>query len=152
MWHEFDNESQIMSDNVGYWGKRCSTRRSLTQFQSFLLVLLELERRWACGEMSLHLFYLDVLLNQSVYPNDQRKSVYRPSWLIVIRFSAFNITFVMKMVICSLDTSSKKSSRFRNACRASDWWYHLISSSRFQYPNKTRRKTRKPLPGMTTSD
>ena len=30
-----------MSDNVGYWGKRCSARRSLEQFQSFLLVLLQ---------------------------------------------------------------------------------------------------------------
>ena len=41
MWYEFDNERQIMSDNVGYRGKRCSARRSLEQFQSFLLVLLQ---------------------------------------------------------------------------------------------------------------
>ena len=160
-----------------------SARRSLAQFQSFLLGLLELGRRLVGGEMSFHVFYLDILLIQSVYPNDQRKSVYRPSWLSVIRVSAYqynfrnennvsvlinpvrnhltvgtrarlttlgnigfsiqmsrrktctvihdsvssgsrliNITFVMKMVICSLDTPSKKSSHCWNACKADYAW------------------------------
>ena len=49
--------------------------------------------------MSFHLFYLVVLLNQSVYPNSQRKSVYRPSRL-KCRLSSvsrlINITFVLK--------------------------------------------------------
>ena len=40
--------------------------------------------RLAIGEMSFHLFCLVVLLIQSVYPNDQWKSVCRPSWLINI--------------------------------------------------------------------
>ena len=82
-----------MSDNVGWWGKRCSARRSLEQFQSFLLVLLELGRRLVGGEMSFHVFYLDVLLIQSVYLKKKKKSVYRPSWLSVIRDSAYQYNF-----------------------------------------------------------
>ena len=77
-----------------------SARRSLAQFQSFLLVLLQLGRRWACGEMSFHLLCLVVLMIQSVYPNDQRKSMYRPSWLIVIRFSAYQYNFRNENSIC----------------------------------------------------
>ena len=52
-------------------------------------------------EMSFHLLCLIVLLIQSVYPKDQRKSVYRPSRL-KCRLSSvsrlINITFVMKIV------------------------------------------------------
>ena len=137
-------------------------------------------RRLASGEMSFHVFYLDILLIQTTSPNDQRKSVYRPSWLSVIRVSACQYNFrnendvsvliyqarnhltvgtrvrrtsvnnigfsiprkpriktytVIPRTISSsltnhsfslwkwyfgLDIPSKKSSRFRNACRASD--------------------------------
>ena len=154
--------------------------------------------------MSFHLFYLDVLLIQSVYPNDQRKSVYRPSWLIVIKFSAYQYKFRNENSVSALihpvknhltvetrarrtslgniglgiprkprrktctviprtssssltnhpfslwkwyfssNTPSKKSSRFRNACRAYDWWHHhLISSSRIRYPNNLQKKNSK---------
>ena len=143
MWYEFDNESQIMSDNVGYWGKRCSARRSLSQFQSFLLVLLQLGWRWACGEMSFHLFCLVVLLILSVYPNDQRKSMYRPSRL-KCRLNSLSVyqsfLSIMKMMFQSWYITSKKSSRCWNACRASDRCHHLISSSRIRYPKKTQKK------------
>ena len=160
-------------------------------------------RRWACGEMSFHLFCLVVLLIQSVFPNDQRKSVYRPSWLSVIRDSVYQYNFRNENSVAvliypvknhltvgtrarltslgnigfgiqikprrktctvlprtssssltnhpfslwkwyfGLYTPSKKSSRFRNACRASDWWHHLISSSRFRYPNNLQKKNSK---------
>ena len=51
--------------------------------------------------MSFHVFYLDILLIQSVYPNDQRKNMYRHSRLKCHLSSVsrlINITFVMKIV------------------------------------------------------
>ena len=92
-----------MSDNVGCWGERCSARRSLAQFQYFLLVLLQLGRRWACGEMSFYVFWLVILLIQSVYPNDQRKNAL-PSFTTqmssVISFSAYQYNFRNENSIC----------------------------------------------------
>ena len=58
--------------------------------------------------------------------------------------SLTNHSFSLWKWYFGLDIPSKKSSRFRNACRAYDWWHHhLISSSRFQYPNNFQKKTSK---------
>ena len=76
MWYEFDNESQMTSDDEA---RDVQPDEASNSFSLFLLVLLELGRRLVGGEMSFHVFYLDVLLIQSVYLNAQRKSVYRPS-------------------------------------------------------------------------
>ena len=57
--------------------------------------------------------------------------------------SLTNHSFSLWKWCWSLYTPSKNSSRFRNACRASDWWHHLISSSRFQYPNNSQKKNSK---------
>ena len=168
------------------------------------------------AEMSFHLFCLVVLLIQSVYPNVQRKSVYRPSWLSVIKFSTYQYKFRNENRVSVLlyparnhltvETRARRTSvsnigfgiqrkpRRKTCTDLPDsvtsfilsayqsflfimemvfrYWYtqqeiislqkrvlyfrlmshHSISSSRIRYPNKARRKTRKPLPGMTTSE
>ena len=58
-----------------------------------------------------------------------------------ISSSLTNHSFSLWKWYFGLDIPSKKSSRFRNACRASKWWYHLISSSQIRYPNKTQKKS-----------
>ena len=69
--------------------------------------------------------------------------MYRPSWLIITLpiYRFINMTFVMKIVFQSWYITSKKSSRFRNAYRASDWWYpaHLLISDSVS-KETTRRK------------
>ena len=65
MWCEFDNENRIMSENEARVVQP-TTPRTVSNF--FAGVIL-------CGMAVLCLFCLGVLLNQSVYPNVQRKSV-----------------------------------------------------------------------------
>ena len=50
--------------------------------------------------MNFQIFCLDVLLTQSVYPNVQRKSMYRHSCLSVIRLSAYQYNFRNENSIC----------------------------------------------------
>ena len=58
--------------------------------------------------------------------------------------SLSNHSFSLWKWYFGLDIPSKKSSRFRNACRAYDWWHHhLISSSRIRYPNNPQKKSSK---------
>ena len=72
----------------------------------------------------------------------QKKNVYRHS-ACKFEFVDQSFLFIMEMAFRSWYTS-KKSSRFRNACRAYDWWHHhLISSSRIRYPNNLQKKNSK---------
>ena len=191
-----------MSNNVGYWGKICTARRSLAQFQSFLLVLLQLmaENGWRRDELSRFLSGCTLdSVRVSEWPakkcvpsfltqchqglgfqynfrneNDVSVLIYQARNHLTVgtrvrRTSVNNIGFsiprkpriktytVIPRTISSsltnhsfslwkwyfgLDIPSKKSSRFRNACRAYDWWHHhLISSSRIRYPNNSQKKS-----------
>ena len=92
------------------------SRQSLGQFQTFSLVLLQVGWRLTSNEMSFHIFCLVVLLIQFMYPNNQRKSVYRPSRL-KCRLSSvsrlINITFVLKIVyVGSVSQWGKKGTMY----------------------------------------
>ena len=92
-----------MSDNVGYWGERCSARRSLAQFQSFLLVLLQLGRTISVrrDERS-HFLYSCTLDSVGVFKWPAKK--YVPSFTTqvssVISFSAYQYNFRNENSIC----------------------------------------------------
>ena len=100
-----------------------------------------------CGEMSFHIFYLDVLLIQSVYPNYQRKSGLSPSRLKCHLSSVswfINITFVMKtdiqIIRCAfLSNSNVYINRAHNKTRFIRQPWTKVRIKRLRQP-KWRRK------------
>ena len=92
-----------MSDNVGYWGKRCSARRSLEQFQSFLLVLLQLRAEISVRRDELSAF-MSGCINDSVRVSEWPAKKYVPSFTTqvssVISFSAYQYNFRNENSIC----------------------------------------------------
>ena len=102
----------------------------------------------------LSVFCLFVLLNQSVYPNVHRKSVYRPSRLsnILHYLGLPIIPFRIENGISFLIDPSKKSSRFKNASVLQT--DVTISSPHlgFGIQKTPEEKCEKPLPGRTTSE
>ena len=93
-------------------------------------------RRLAGGEMSFHIFCLDILLIQSVYPNDQRKSVHRPSWLSVIRVSAYQYNFRNENNVSVLIDPVRNHLTVGTRVCQSDF----ARQYRIRHPNKTQKK------------
>ena len=65
-----------------------------------------------CGRAVVCLLCLDVLLFQSVYPNIQRKSVWRPSRLSVANFSVWQYEFRNENSIWRLVKSADEEERY----------------------------------------
>ena len=105
-------------------------------FSLFCWCYYKLGRRLTCGEMSFHLFCLDILLIQSVYPNDQRKSVCRHSWLSVIRVSAYQYNFRNENNVSVLIDPVRNHLTVGTRVCQSDF----ARQYRIRHPNKTQKK------------